>query len=71
MDYEDTSGPEAFRAAVLDGHFDAILLRGGVTPETDRVVEEALRGNSRYRLAAVVPFTLGTGSHNYHIWVRQ
>lgn len=71
MDYKGGSGPAAFRAAVLDGHFDAILLRGGVTPETDRVVEEALRGNPRYRLAAVVPFTLGTGSHNYHIWVRQ
>ncbi|MET9606561.1 glycosyltransferase family 39 protein [Streptomyces sp. NPDC006512] len=71
MDYKGKSGPEAFRAAVLDGHFHAIVLHGGVTPQTAAVVEEALRGNSRYRLAAVLPFTTSSGEHDYRIWVRR
>ncbi|OON74252.1 glycosyltransferase family 39 protein [Streptomyces tsukubensis] len=76
MDYhakngKDLSGPAAFEAAVRDGHFDAIVLHGGVTPEVDEAVRSALRTSDRYRLAASFPFTTSSGTSAYRIWVKQ
>ncbi|WP_338697266.1 glycosyltransferase family 39 protein [Streptomyces sp. Q6] len=76
MDYKDTkgkqhSGPDAYRAAVLDAKFDVIVLRGTVTPEVDEAVVKALRGNSHYRLAAVSRFTTSKGDGAFRIWVKR
>ncbi|MBY8879804.1 glycosyltransferase family 39 protein [Streptomyces sp. PLK6-54] len=65
------SGPAAFHAAVMDGRYNAIVLRGGVTPDNDQAVMDALKGNPHYRLVAVLPFTTTIGSGDYRIWVKQ
>ncbi|NGN66809.1 phospholipid carrier-dependent glycosyltransferase [Streptomyces sp. A7024] len=64
-------GPEAYAAAVRDAHFDAIVLHGGVTPETNAAVRKALRGNDRYRLGGVFPFTTSAGEGAYRVWVKR
>ncbi|NEB78095.1 glycosyltransferase family 39 protein [Streptomyces sp. SID14478] len=76
MDYKDKkgkqhSGPDAYRAAVLDAKFDVIVLRGTVTPDVDTAVTDALRGNSHYRLAAVARFTTSKGDGAFRIWVKR
>ncbi|MFE9439782.1 hypothetical protein ACFYO2_12325 [Streptomyces sp. NPDC006602] len=76
MDYKDKkgkqySGPDAYRAAVRDGKFDIIVLRGTITPEVDQAVMDALRGNPHYRLAAVAPFMASRGPGEYRIWVKR
>ncbi|MFC4465144.1 ArnT family glycosyltransferase [Streptomyces xiangluensis] len=76
MDYKDKkgkqySGPDAYRAAVKDGKFDVIVLRGTVTPEVDQAVTDALRGNAHYRLAAVSRFTTSKGDGAFRIWVKR
>lgn len=63
--------PAGFRAAVRDGYFDVIMLRGGVTPEVDAAVREELRGNAHYRLTAQFPTTTSSGTSSYRIWVKQ
>lgn len=70
-DKKQYSGPEAFRQAVREGHFDAIVMHGGVSPDTYKAVKEGLKGNSHYRLAAVFPFTTSSGEHAYRIWVKR
>lgn len=63
--------PAGFVAAVKDGHFDVIMLRGGVTPEVDAAVRKALRGDATYRLTAQFPTTTSSGTSAYRIWVKQ
>ncbi|MGI5197507.1 glycosyltransferase family 39 protein [Streptomyces sp. CA-288835] len=70
-DKKQYSGPEAFRQAVREGHFDAIVMHGGVSPDTFKAVKEGLKGNSHYRLAAVLPFTTSSGERAYRIWVKR
>ncbi|MDT0423039.1 glycosyltransferase family 39 protein [Streptomyces evansiae] len=65
------SDPVGFAAAVRDARFDAIMLRGGVTPEVDAAVEKALRGNPHYRLTGRFPTTTSSGDSVYRIWVKQ
>ncbi len=65
------SDPAGFAAAVRDARFDAIMLRGGVTPEVDAAVEKALRGNPHYRLTGRFPTTTSSGDSVYRIWVKQ
>ncbi|WP_372345020.1 ArnT family glycosyltransferase [Streptomyces sp. KL116D] len=76
MDYQAKdgrrySGPDAFEHAVRDGKFDVIVLHGMVTPDTYEAVAKGLKGNSRYRLAAVIPFSTPGGAKAYRIWVKQ
>jgi hypothetical protein len=76
MDYRDKagkqySGPDAFRQAVRDGWFDVIVMHGNVTPDTYRAVQEGLKGNTHYRLAAVFPYTTSSGESAYRVWVRR
>lgn len=70
-DGKQYTGLDAYHAAVLDAHFDVIVLRGGITPNTDQAVENALKGNPHYRLTAVLPFTTSLGSSEFRIWVKQ
>jgi hypothetical protein len=76
MDYRDRSGkqysgPAAYRQAVRDGRFDVIVMHGNVTPETYRAVQEGLKGNTHYRLAAVFPYTTSSGESAYRVWVKR
>ncbi|MFD9440440.1 ArnT family glycosyltransferase [Streptomyces sp. NPDC060006] len=76
MDYrgkdgKQYTGPDAFRQAVRDGKFDAIVMHGGVSPATFDAVKEGLKGNAHYRLAAVLPFTTSSGENAYRIWVKR
>ncbi|MDX6353083.1 MAG: hypothetical protein QOF84_7873 [Streptomyces sp.] len=76
IDYTDKhgkrhSGTDGFKTAVREGHFDAIVLRGGVTPDADTAITTALRGNAKYRLLAVLPSTDDYGSTTYRIWVKR
>ncbi|WP_069465489.1 ArnT family glycosyltransferase [Actinacidiphila rubida] len=76
MDYQAKdgkhySGPAAFSAAVRDAHFDVIELHGGVTPDADQAVTDALKGNPHYRLTAVIPYTTSSGTSAFRIWVKQ
>lgn len=76
IDYTDKDGDrhtgnDGFRAAVREGHFDAIVLTGNVTPEADRAITAALRGNARYRLRTVLHSTDDYGSTTYRIWVKR
>jgi hypothetical protein len=70
-DGERHTGNDGFKAAVREGHFDAIVLSGGVTPEADQAVTGALRGNAKYRLLTVLHSTDNYGSTTYRIWVKQ
>ena len=65
------AGPDAFRQAVRDGRFDAVVMRDGAAPDTYRAVKEGLAGNARYRLTAVLPYTTSSGDGTYRVWVRQ
>jgi hypothetical protein len=76
MDYrgkdgKQYTGPDAFRQAVRDGKFDAIVMHGSVSPETYKAVKEGLKNNSHYRLAAVFPYTTSSGENAYRIWVKR
>lgn len=76
MDYrgkdgKQYTGPDAFRQAVRDGKFDAIVMHGDVSPVTYQAVKEGLKNNSHYRLAAVFPYTTSSGEHAYRIWVKR
>lgn len=76
MDYrgkngKQYTGPDAFRQAVRDGKFDAIVMHGDVSPVTYKAVQEGLKNNSHYRLAAVFPYTTSSGDHAYRIWVKR
>ncbi|WP_329230255.1 ArnT family glycosyltransferase [Streptomyces canus] len=76
MDYrgkdgKQYTGPDAFRQAVRDGRFDAIVMHGDVSPVTYEAVKEGLKNNSHYRLAAVFPYTTSSGEHAYRIWVKR
>ncbi|MEV0558076.1 glycosyltransferase family 39 protein [Streptomyces sp. NPDC050597] len=76
MDYrgkdgKQYTGPDAFRQAVRDGKFDAIVMHGSVSPATYEAVKEGLKNNSHYRLAAVFPFTTSSGENAYRIWVKR
>ncbi|MFG2464129.1 ArnT family glycosyltransferase [Streptomyces canus] len=76
MDYrgkdgKQYTGPDAFRQAVRDGKFDAIVMHGDVSPVTYEAVKEGLKNNSHYRLAAVFPYTTSSGEHAYRIWVKR
>ncbi|MFF7642182.1 glycosyltransferase family 39 protein [Streptomyces canus] len=76
MDYrgrdgKQYTGPDAFRQAVRDGKFDAIVMHGNVSPVTYEAVKEGLKNNSHYRLAAVFPYTTSSGDHAYRIWVKR
>jgi hypothetical protein len=76
MDYrgkdgKQYTGPDAFRQAVRDGKFDAIVMHGDVSPVTYKAVKEGLKNNSHYRLAAVFPYTTSSGEHAYRIWVKR
>ncbi|WP_244362898.1 ArnT family glycosyltransferase [Streptomyces aquilus] len=76
MDYrgkdgKQYTGPDAFRQAVRDGKFDAIVMHGDVSPVTYAAVKEGLKNNSHYRLAAVFPYTTSSGEHAYRIWVKR
>ncbi|MEV5608201.1 glycosyltransferase family 39 protein [Streptomyces sp. NPDC052225] len=70
-DGKQYSGPDAFEHAVRDGKFDVMVLHGGVTTDTYDAVRRGLKGNSHYRLAAVVPFSTPGGEKAYRIWVKQ
>ena len=70
-DGERHTGNDGFKAAVREGHFDAIVLSGGVTPEADQAITGALRGNAKYRLLTVLHSTDDYGSTTYRIWVKQ
>ncbi|NGO40991.1 glycosyltransferase family 39 protein [Streptomyces sp. YC419] len=76
MDYRGKDGKQyagagAFRQAVRDGKFDAIVMHGAISPATYAAVKEGLKGNSRYRLAAVFPYTSSYGENAYRIWVKR
>jgi hypothetical protein len=76
MDYrgkdgKQYAGPDAFRQAVRDGKFDAIVMHGAISPATYAAVKDGLKGNSHYRLAAVFPFTTSYGENAYRIWVKR
>ncbi|WP_238431720.1 ArnT family glycosyltransferase [Streptomyces cavernae] len=71
LDYRGKSGPDAFRQAVRDGYFDAIVMHGRVSPDTFAAVKQGLKGNTHYRLAAVLPFTTSGGDSAYRIWVKR
>lgn len=76
MDYrgkngKEYTGPDAFRQAVRDGKFAAIVMHGNVSPVTYEAVKEGLKNNSHYRLAAVFPYTTSSGESAYRIWVKR
>ena len=61
----------AYRHAIRDGYFTAVVLRFGPQREWATHVEEALlRSQPRYRLAARFPFALVDGAGAYQLWVR-
>ncbi|MFB6891080.1 glycosyltransferase family 39 protein [Kitasatospora sp. NPDC056327] len=65
------TGDDGYRAAIADGWFDLVVLDGVATPETDRVVAEAIALSPHYRLLGRIPFTHVGGTGYYRIWVRQ
>ena len=70
-DGKQYTGTDAFRQAVRDGDFDAIVMHGAVSPATYQAVKEGLKNNSHYRLVAVFPYTTSTGENAYRIWVKR
>ncbi len=61
----------AYRLAIRDGYFTAVLLRFGPQPGWAAAVEEELlRSQPRYRLAVRRPFELVDGPGAYQLWVR-
>lgn len=65
------SADDGYRTAIADGWFDLIVLDGVATPETDRVVAEAVAQSPHYRLLGRLPFTHVGGTGYYRIWVKQ
>ncbi|MER5350876.1 glycosyltransferase family 39 protein [Kitasatospora sp. NPDC002551] len=65
------TGDDGYRTAIADGWFDLVVLDGVATPDTDRVVAEALAQSPHYRLLGRIPFTHVGGTGYYRIWVKQ
>ncbi|MER7706304.1 glycosyltransferase family 39 protein [Kitasatospora sp. NPDC097605] len=65
------TGDDGYRTAIADGWFDLVVLDGVATPDTDRVVAEAIARSPHYRLLGRIPFTHVGGTGYYRIWVKQ
>ncbi|MFI9327399.1 glycosyltransferase family 39 protein [Kitasatospora sp. NPDC052868] len=65
------TGDDGYRTAIADGWFDLVVLDGVATPDTDRVVAEAIAQSPHYRLLGRIPFTHVGGTGYYRIWVKQ
>lgn len=62
-------GTAAFLAAVRERHFDIVVL-GGLTAPDPRQRAAVVTGR-RYYMAVEIPFSVGSRSGRYEIWVKQ
>lgn len=75
FDYTDSSGRHlvggpAYKAAVRDGYFDAVVLTYPLVQPTARLVERALLRNAQYRGLATSSFPNMPYSGYYKVWIR-
>jgi len=70
---EYLEGPDAYEAAIADGHFEVIVLSAGTADESPniRAIRSALVYGGRYRMERMIPFQLFSGVGAYELWTRD
>lgn len=67
----DLSGVPAYRAALSERHFDAVILRNGPTAALNMQFADLLGPDGGYVLAAELDATTTYGPGTWNIWVRR